>query len=154
MSDVTPNENGRRDLWIPTLFVLFFVGLAILQGWFVMLAQSTFTGVVTDQAVQTNSDAPAWTATVAFTSQGALAGRLDLAFRDQQDELLAPDRIQATAERTTRFPQSLPVHFAPDGAGHYTAHLDLPLGGKWSIRVVATKGDSSIETIKVVEITP
>ncbi len=45
------NQNqNRKDLWIPACFILFFVALAGLEAWFVLLANRTFSGEVTDNA--------------------------------------------------------------------------------------------------------
>ncbi len=155
MTAPTPERSPRRDLWIPALFVLFFVGLAGLQAWFVVLAQSTFTGVVTDQPLrQEDATAADLITNIAFEPAGSLAGVVRLDFRDRDGQPVSVEEIQATAERGTRFPQSLPVDFQSTGDGAYAARLDLPLAGPWTIRVVAIWDDRSFETIATVEIEP
>lgn len=147
-------ENPKRDLWIPALFVMFFIGLAGLQAWFVMLAQSTFTGVVTDQTLRKEDGGANLSAQIAFEPAGSLAAVVRLEFRDAADEPVSVETIEATVERGTRFPQSLPVEFEPAVAGVYTARLLLPLAGPWTLRVVASKDANSFETIATVEIEP
>lgn len=152
MSKTTTAPSPRKDLWIPALFVLFFVGLAILQGWFVMLAQSSFTGIVTDQTHRSAEIGPAWTADIAFEATGPHTGKVWLRLGDEEGAPIIPDRILATAERGTRFPQSLPIAFKVADDGVLTADLDLPLAGEWTLRVIAFKEGQSFETITTVEL--
>lgn len=152
MSDPTPDK--QRDLWIPTCFVLFFIGLAILQGLFVYTAQSTFRGLVTDQTMRRADAGPAWTADIGFAGSGSLSGRLTMAVTDERRMPLAPDRIEATIERGSKFPQSLPLVLNAAGPGKWEAPVDVPMAGPWTVRVTASLGGSSFEAISVVEIEP
>ena len=76
-------------------FVLFFVALAGLEAWFVLLANRTFSGVVTDNAytvglkyddVLAQREAErklGWSTDLSFVQQGGLAGRLTLVVTDR-----------------------------------------------------------------------
>lgn len=158
MSRGSAAPGARRDLWIPAGFVLFFVALAGLQLWFVLLANRTFTGLVTDPrpAAQAHGTPAAtdWSARLSFAQTGALAGRLALALVGADGAPLAVDRLTATAERTTRFPQLLPIDFTPAGPGRYEAPLRLPLAGDWAIRLQVTRAGRTSERIETVEVAP
>lgn len=158
MSDPRTDAAPRRDLWIPACFVLFFVALAGLQLWFVLLANRSFTGLVTDPRTPAASHAPVhdpgWSSRLAFTPTGPLAGRLTLTLREAGGGALEPERLIATAERTTRFPQLLPVDFERRADGAYTADLKLPLAGDWAIRLTLVKGGERVERIEMVEVLP
>lgn len=149
-----PASTARRDLWIPGCFVLFFLGLAILQGMFVYTAQSTFRGLVTDQTMHRADQAPDWTAHVGFAGTGSLSGRMTLTLTDERREPLAPHRLDATIERGSKFPQSLPLPLRAVAPGQWEVPVDVPMAGPWTIRVSASLGSASFETIAVVEIEP
>lgn len=158
MSRVPAGAQGRRDLWIPVGFVLFFLALAALQLWFVLLANRTFTGLVTDPrpAGHAHGIAPAtdWSAQVNFTPTGPLTGTLEVTLTDTNGGPLFPERISATAERTTRFPQLLPVELHPAGAGRFGAALRLPLAGGWAVRLTVTRNGATTERIETMEVLP
>lgn len=157
------DKQTRRDLWIPTAFVLFFVALAGLQAWFVMLAQSTFTGVVTDQPyglwhadkdTEARDAALGWTAELRYEPAGPLAVTLRLDLKDATGQPLVLDSIRAAAERATKFPQVLPVVFRAIAPGHYRAEMGLPLAGEWTVRTVLIAGANEIERIDAIEVQP
>lgn len=158
MSRTPAAPQDRRDLWIPAGFVLFFVALAGLQLWFVLLANRTFTGLVTDPRPVglAHGTAPAtdWSARLTFTPTGPLAGTLEVRLTDSDGQPLAPDGLIATAERTTRFPQLVPVRLTPLGAGHFGADLKLPLAGPWAVRLALTQQGRITERIELVEVLP
>lgn len=158
MSRADPTQSPRRDLWIPAGFVLFFVALAGLQLWFVLLANRTFTGLVTDPktpaAHHDTAMAPDWSARLAFTPTGTLAGTLDLTLTGANGAPLAPDRVVATAERMTRFPQLLPIPLRPDGPGRFKAPIRLPLGGAWTVRILLTEQGRESERLETLEVEP
>jgi nitrogen fixation protein FixH len=158
MSRMPAVPQNRRDLWIPAGFVLFFVALAGLQLWFVLLANRSFTGLVTDPrpAGLAHGTAPAtdWAARLTFTPTGTLAGTLEVTLTDSGGRPLAPERLIATAERTTRFPQLVPVMLHPLGAGRFEAALRLPLAGPWAVRLTLTQQGRTTERVETVEVLP
>ncbi|MBX3578345.1 MAG: FixH family protein [Rhizobiaceae bacterium] len=149
-----PFSSERRDLWIPACFVLFFIALAVMQGAFVYTAQSTFSGLVTDQTMRRAGNGPAWTADIALVDAGSLSGRLTLTISDERRLPLAPDRLEATIERGSKFPQSLPLVLTPVAPGKWEAPVDVPMAGPWTVRIMASSNNASFEAISVVEIAP
>lgn len=158
MSRLPAAPQNRRDLWIPAGFVLFFVALAGLQLWFVLLANRTFTGLVTDPrpAGLAHGTAPAtdWSARLSFTPTGPLAGTLHVTLTDSGGQPLVPEQLVVTAERTTRFPQLVPVLLHPAGAGRFDATLQLPLAGPWAVRLTLTRQGTTTERVETVEVRP
>jgi len=156
----------RKDLWIPACFVLFFVGLAGLEAWFVLLANRTFSGLVTDNAYSVGlkyDDVLAqreaerklgWSTDLNFVQQGGLVGRLTLAVTDRDGVPLDGPNVRATAERMTRFPQIQTVNFLRQEAGIYVADLKVPLAGRWFVRLKVEQGGRSVHAIKEVDVLP
>lgn len=159
-------SENRKDLWIPACFILFFVALAGLEAWFVLLANRTFSGVVTDNAYAVGlnyNDVLAqreterqlgWSTELTFDQQGELAGRLTLAVSDRDGAPLNGPEVRATAERMTRFPQIQTVKFLRQGAGIYVADLKVPLAGRWFVRIKVEEGGRSVHAIKEVDVLP
>ncbi len=154
MSQVPEGKRERQDLWIPGLFVAFFVGLAALQGWFIYVAQSSFSGLVTDQQMQKDDEGEDWQARFSFSQTASLEGTIELSIRDQHGSPLDSDTLRATIERGTRFPQSIPVAFVRTHAGNYRAELRLPLAGPWTLRAHITDGQRTVERIATIEVLP
>lgn len=156
----------RKDLWIPACFVLFFVGLAGLEAWFVTLASRTFSGVVTDNAyaiglnyndVLAQREAEkslGWSSDLTFEQHSELAGRLTLAVRKTDGTPLTGAVVRATAERMSRFPQIQPVDFTRAPSGDFSAVLKVPLAGRWFIRLKVQEGGQSLHVIQEVDVLP
>ncbi len=157
---------GRRDLWIPGCFILFFIFLFGLLAWFVTLANRSFTGVVTDNAyaiglnyneVLARREAEqrlGWKTALSFEQGEKLGGRLTLRVRDADGQLLIADEVRATAERMSRFPQIQTVRYDRQPDGDYVADLSVPLAGRWFIRVRVERGGQAIHVIEEVDVRP
>jgi len=163
----TPASAGdSRDRWIPACFILFFVFLAGLLTWFVVLANQSFTGVVTDNAyaVGLNYDSVlaqrraeerlGWVTALAFDQGDGLAGRLTFTIRDRDGNPVVADKVRANAELMTRFPQIQPVEYVRRRDGAYEANLSVPLAGRWFIRARVERGGQSIHVIDEVDVRP
>lgn len=158
--------NARRDLWIPGLFIAFFVCLACLELWFVTIARTTFSGVVTDQAydiglnynqVIAAREAEArlgWTFGFRFEPTGPLAGRVTLTLADKAGAPVAGAALQASSERMTRFPQMVPAFFREAAPGQYVADINVPLAGRWFVRAKATRDGDTSHVIKEIWVAP
>lgn len=156
----------RKHRWIPGCFILFFVCLAGLEIWFVTIANKTFTGMVTDDAyaiglnyneVLARREAErrlGWTTTITFSQGADLAGQLMLSLHDADGQALVANEIRATAERMSRFPQIQTVSFEPQATGEYLANLDVPLAGRWFIRVRIERGGQAVHVIEEVDVRP
>ncbi len=163
LADAPPE---RRDRWIPFAFVGFFLALAGLQAWFVILAYGTFSGLVTDRPYSTGlaydaviaareaETAQGWTAALAFTPTGALTGRVTLTVTGSDHTPLTDMVVRGTVERMTKFPQILPLAFAPTKPGEQTAMFAAPLAGRWFVRVRIEQGAQVLHRIFEVDVQP
>lgn len=142
---MTTSTIDKRDKWIPWYFVAFFVGLAIMDGIFVYLATSTFTGVVTDQAYERGLK---YNETVAAAEAQAELGWTSSATLDQNGtfEFFLSDGPQGIvgAEVVAEFTRPTqsgvdfqrPLTGLQDGS--YFAQVSFPLDGIWDVRVYVT----------------
>lgn len=165
MSDAASRVD-RKDLWIPASFVLFFVFLTGLLSWFVVIANRSFTGVVTEDAYAIGlnyNDVLAlreiekrlgWATALSFKQEDGLGGLLTFSLRDRDGRPLVADDIRATAERMTRFPQIQKVDYERRADGVYEANLVVPLAGRWFIRARITRNGESIHVIDEVDVRP
>lgn len=156
----------RRDLWIPGCFIAFFVCLAALEIWFVTLANRTFTGLVTDDAYSIGVNYNAvlaqreaerqlgWTASFAFEQGDGLDGKVTLVLSDRSGQPLVADELRATAERMSRFPQIQTVTFTREREGEYTAPIEVPLAGRWFVRVRIEREGQVMHAIEEVDVRP
>lgn len=166
MTAPSPAPNPRKDLWIPAIFIGFFVCLAGVEAWFVTIAHTTFSGVVTDNAysiglayddVLARREAEkrlGWSSSLQFDRGDGLSGRLTLVAKDAQGRPLTGLAVHATAERMSRFPQILAVVFSETSPGQYSAPLDVPLAGRWFVRTKLEKDNKATLSINEVDIDP
>ena len=142
---MTTSTMDKRDKWIPWYFVAFFVGLAIMDGIFVYLATSTFTGVVTDQAYErglkyneTVAAAEAQ-AELGWVGSAALEGNETFSFTlsDGANALVGAD-VVAEFTRPTQSGVDFQVPLMGLQNGTYSAQVDFPLEGIWDVRVYVT----------------
>lgn len=163
----SPVKTGNWDHWIPRAFIVFFLGLAGLELWFVTLATRTFSGLVTDHAYATglnDTDMIAqrqieadlgWTADLGFMQhEGRLQGDLTLSLRSRDGNPLIPDEIRATAEKMSRHPQIQAVDFTILSEGLAKAELRVPLAGRWFVRLRIGRGQEAVHLIREIDITP
>ena len=135
----------KSDRWIPWYFVAFFVVLAILNGIFVTIANTTHRGVVTENAYtkglhynQTLAAAAqqqqlGWSAEIDFI-QPALSLRL----RDRHGRSIEEAKVVAYLTRTTQAGHDFQVPLPPIGDGIYAQDVRFPIKGQWHVRMAAT----------------
>lgn len=154
-----------RDRWIPFAFVGFFIGLAALEANFIAIAYRTFTGVVTDEPYATGLDYNeiiaareaeqrlGWQIDAVAKPAGSLTTEVHVALRDADGRPL--DAVpKITAERMTRFPQVIPVDLSEQAPGEWRGVASLPLAGRWSLRLIVTRGGDRVHRILDVEVEP
>lgn len=157
---------SMKDRWIPGCFIAFFVLLLGLESAFVALASQSFTGLVTDNAyavglnyneVLAQREAEkklGWKTDLAFEQGAGLVGRLSLRVHDANGQLLVADKVRATAERMSRFPQIQEVNYERQPDGSYSARLSVPLAGRWFIRARIQLREQVLHIIDEVEVYP
>lgn len=128
-----------RDKLIPWYFVLFFVGLALVDGIMVTLAVRTHTGTVTDHPyerglaynrvieAEEKQEALGWNGTI-----GYVGGQLHFTLRDQKGNAIIPETVKATITRPTQAGMDFTVEMK-DGQ----TPVAFPAKGLWEVRVDA-----------------
>ncbi len=141
-----------RDRIIPWYFVMFFAGLALVDGIFVTLAVRTHTGIVTEHAyekglaynqVVTASEEQAllgWQASILPEARG-----LRFHLHDREGGLLRPSRVRAIITRPTQAGMDQKVEFTASEDGSWHTPLALPVNGLWEVRVFAHVGDQTYQ---------
>tara|TARA_Y100000590_G_scaffold252746_1_gene283828 strand:+ start:54776 stop:55288 length:513 start_codon:yes stop_codon:yes gene_type:complete len=132
-----------KDKWIPFYFVIFFVVIAILDGFFVYMAVSTQTGVVTDHAYERGLNFNALldeTRSQPDLQETALfnEGTLSWQLNDQHGAPITDASVQASIQRPVQDGYDFDIALTHQGGGLYSAHLDLPLKGLWKARLHST----------------
>lgn len=148
-------QDTFRDKLIPYYFVLFFAGLAVLFGWFIHLARSSYTGLVTQQAYEKGIDynstiakaaaqeAMGWHSTVTHTADG-----INLTLTDEQGAAVTGATVSLWLFRPVQAAMDIRLPMAEKAAGVYSAVLDLPQRGLWEARILATSGKGEYQTSK------
>ena len=132
----------KSDKLIPWYFVAFFVVLAILDGIFVYLANSSHTGVVTDEAYQrgleynkTIAAAEAQEA-LGWTSETVLENdQLVSTLRDANGNALVGARVRAQFFRPTQDGHDFIISLTEVLDGRYVSSSLAAKPGQWDVRI-------------------
>jgi len=140
------------DRFIPYYFVVFFVLLAALLFWFVDLAVSTNTGVVTDNAYNKGLE---YNKTIAKAEQQEKLGwrpsiKLDgkdftFSLLDKNSKPISEAKVVARFIRPTQDGFDKDFTLTNEGEGQYKAKLDLALQGVWDVTVKAVANDQQFQ---------
>ncbi len=145
----------RRDRLIPWYFVMFFVGLVVVLGGFVMIAVRTQTGVVTDHpyekglaynkvvAAAAAQEALGWKGGVEFTGTTAGKGTLQFTLTDKKGKPLALESAEVKFDRPTQAGHDFTVALTKG-----RAEVTFPEAGLWEARVFAVSGGKSYQQAK------
>jgi nitrogen fixation protein FixH len=151
MIDAARAEPARKSLWIPALFFGLMLLVVVVNGTMIFFAQSTFSGLDTDQAYQQGlqyntilkeaeaSAALGWTAKTTVTPAGA-ARHLAVALSDKRGNPVLGLELDAHLVRpvSKAFDQRLTLR--GEGNGVYGADVTLPALGSWELRLSAETG--------------
>lgn len=129
-------------------FVAFFACVFAVNGYFIVRAVSTHTGVVSQEpyrkglayndriAADERQTELGWRETLTLTSTGQLA--LNLADRD--DKPVPALRISATVGRPSTVSHDRTVNLREIADGQYTADIGSLDGGNWVVTIEAWRG--------------
>jgi nitrogen fixation protein FixH len=149
----------RRSLWIPALFVGLMLLVVVVNGTMMYFAESTFSGLDTDQAYQEGiqyntilkdaeaSAALGWTAKTTVTPAGA--GRhLAVSITDKSGKPVQGLELTAHLVRpvSTAFDQRLTLR--AEGNGVYGTDVTLPVLGSWELRLAAETGATDWQVVQ------
>lgn len=134
----------KSDKWIPWYFVAFFVVLAIIDGIFVIIATSTHTGVITENAYKKglNYDqvVAASKAQEALGWQGAISldgTLLTFSLTDKNKAAIEGAEVTAYMVRATQAGYDFSLPLEAKGNGVYSQQVVFPLKGQWDVRIAA-----------------
>jgi nitrogen fixation protein FixH len=161
MTDLTRNAPlPRKSLWIPALFVGLMLLVVAVNGTMMYFAESTFSGLDTDQAYQEGIDynttlqeaaanaALGWAAKTAFTPAVAGSRHVTVTITDKTGAPIAGLQVSAHLVRpvSTAFDQALTLR--SEAAGTYGADVALPALGSWELRLSARDGKTHWQTVQ------
>jgi nitrogen fixation protein FixH len=149
----------RKSLWIPALFFGLMLLVVVVNGTMIFFAQSTFSGLDTDQAYQQGvqynailkeaaaSAALGWTARTSVTPAGA-ARHIAVTLTDRRGRPVRGLAVTAHLVRpvSTAFDQRLVLR--PEGDGIYGADVSLPALGRWELRLAAETGATDWQAVQ------
>jgi nitrogen fixation protein FixH len=131
------------DRWIPSLIVVFFLSLALIDGVFVYVALKTHTGTVIDRPYErgkayndvleraAKQDRLGWSVEFDITPSGMLAVSALDAYKNPIDSA----SVHAEFTRPTMGGFDFSSHLTPDYDGNYIAKIEPPMKGQWNVRV-------------------
>jgi len=157
MKHIDPQINTvkKSDKFIPWYFVAFFVGLAILDGIFVYVANKTHTGVVTEGAYQQGLE---YNKTIAAAeAQAALgwSGSIELENRqlvsvlmDANGHAIAGARVEAFFFRPTQDGSDFSLTLSEVSDGRYISPELSANSGQWEVRIFVQWKQKQFQTAK------
>ncbi len=128
-----------RDKWIPWYFVMFFVGLAVIDGTMVTIAIRTQTGLVTEHpyekglaynqvvAAEEKQKQLGWKGQLIYAN-----GVLRFTLHDKNNQRIIPKKSTVSITRPTQ----AGMDFTVELQGEET-RITFPLKGLWEVRVDA-----------------
>jgi len=159
MTELARTAPQRKSLWIPALMVGLMLGVVAVNGTMIFFAQSTFSGLDTDQAYKEGieyntilkesaaSAALAWSAKTAFSGT---AGNRHVTVTITDKNGAPVDDLALTAHLvrpvSTAFDQFLVLR--PEGRGVYGADVAMPAAGSWELRLSATAGETNWQSMQ------
>lgn len=141
--------------WVPWYIVLFFAAQMVLFAWFTYIAETTHTGLVTEQAYEKGL---AYNGTIEKARRQEALGFSSLIERDGQRIAFTLKDRQGREVTDARVRLSLfrPVHDGIDRAfdmtggenGLYTATVEWPEKGLWELRFHAQTPEGDYQASK------
>ncbi len=148
------------DKYIPWFFVLFFLVLTCLMGWFAWLANSTDRGVVSTHAYQNGlaynyilekqraQDALGWQSELTINKGVAEPVSADFMLHDKKNIPINDAQVQLTFIRPTQAGHDVTIMLVNKGNGHYSGEAPLPLSGLWEAHITVKSGQNTYQTSK------
>lgn len=145
---MTPaNEDGRRDRWIPWVFVGCFAVVLAANGTLVYFAVTSWTGLHSKEYYikgltynRTLEDVArqrerGWKGQIALRPAAEGGFELVVDLSDAKARGLSGGTVQAAFVRPTHTGYDFSVTLTDRGKGRYSGAVALPLPGQWDVRV-------------------
>ena len=151
---MTVNAPHKIDKFIPWMFVLFFVVVAIVDGIFMTTAVKTHTGVVTEDAYETGlkynqiladvreQEKRGWSHQLNITKDGAI----QFSLKDKAGKAITGAQISALYYRAIQGGMDQTIQLSETDTGIYTGKADLKANGLWQVFVTAKVGTDTYKT--------
>jgi len=148
------------DKYIPWFFVLFFLVLSCLMGWFAWLANSTERGVVSKHAYQHGiaynqilekqraQDALGWESDLTINKAASHPARAEFLLKDKQRGPIKGAQVQLSLIRPTQAGYDVKLMLIDKGNGRYVGETALALPGLWEAHIAVKSGEHSYQTSK------
>ncbi len=153
------NTIGKYDKFIPWYFVIFFVFLVIINGFFIYKAVDTHTGVIDKNYYETGikynnileqekkQKELGWQAELKLVDNA----KLYLTLLDKDKNQITGAEVTADVIRPTKSGYDFKIKFKEVG-GVYISSLNFPLKGIWDINIKAHKENDEFKYIKRITI--
>jgi nitrogen fixation protein FixH len=147
-------DSPRRGRWIPWSFVGFFLVVFIANGFLIVFAFTSWTGLDGADAyrrgVHYNRALAAaahqaelgWHSEIAFADKGGKAGRIEFVLTDRGDAPVRHAAVKAMIVRPTAAGHDFTETLAESAPGRYAAIVAFPMQGQWEVRVLAQSHDA------------
>ncbi len=142
----------KSDKWIPWYFVMFFVGLTILNGIMVTIAVRSYTGTVVshpyEKGLNYNKTIAAAEAQEARGWKGDIrheGKKLYFTLENESGQPVALKEVKANFFRPTQQGYDFNQVLKFDTVGNYSAEVNFPLPGLWEVQIFALAEDNSAE---------
>ena len=158
---------GWKRAWPMWILAGFFGVIFLANGVLVYLANTSFSGLTTEEAYEkgrtfnkelARSDAQnklGWTAVLKSTSEKAEGRhliRLDLIMTQADKQPLTGGKIDLLLVRPTHEGYDQQLSMTEGAAGNYSAHVELPLPGQWEVRAVVSAKDGAYRLIERISV--
>lgn len=149
------NKNPRAGRFIPWYIVAFFAGQTVLFSWFIHVAMSTHTGLVTEQAYEKGL---AYNKTIENARQQELLGftsdiirkdkTISFTLKDKNGAVIRDASVNLYLFRPVQegLDAKFPLSLSADNS--YQAEITPPLQGLWEVRIHARTPQGNYQTSK------
>lgn len=139
--------------WIPLVIVAAFLVVVAVNGGLIYFAASSWPGLTTDHAYneglaynrvidETEKEAKlGWKVGIRFTPMAGGGGTIAIVARDATGAALSDLSFGGELVRPVEQLANVPLTFAAQGNGLYTAVIHPPRAGQWDIYLVAHRGE-------------
>ncbi len=147
---MTPRPSDR---YIPWYIVLFFVAQTVLFGWFTYIAETTHTGLVTEQAYEKGLhynktiEKERLQKSLGLTSSVTHNGsNITFKLQDKNGANIMHAIVTLWLYRPTQDGKDIRVGMTETSTGEYTATVGSAMKGLWEIRIHALTDTNDYQT--------
>lgn len=161
MTTMTMTSTRKAGWWYPWIFVGMFGVVVAVNGALAYFATSTFTGLQTEGAYEKGlahnkalaavraEELLGWKVVPEIDPAAiTTGGSITVTAKDRDGKPLNDLQVAVQLVRPTTAGYDSVVELEAQGNGLYQAPLKLPLPGLWDIKVLASRGQDQVETMR------